>query len=91
MLEAVKHYLRVDGSEQDSLLSSFVSAAKTYLTGAGVAEVAEGADGYDLYLLAVCVHVSMSFYGDEKGGLERALVSIILQTKKYGGGEVEST
>lgn len=192
MLNAVKDYLKIDGSGQDSLLSSFISAAKTYLNNAGVREddiqdkyavaevgpiritcermgsviysvtvtVAEEAsadpsaefengviavtlgtneerepddekntaalvaaeiakiDGfiveiigeetevivptvkpvkftggteYDLYKLAVCIYVSMNFYGDEKGGLERALVSIILQTKNYGGGEVEPT
>ena len=192
MLNAVKDYLRIDGSGQDSLLSSFISAAKTYLNNAGVSEddiqdkyataevgpikitcvtagsviysvivtVAEEAsadpsaefengvvtvtlgtnedgepdyekntaalvaaeiakiDGfvveiigeetevivptakpvkftggteYDLYKLAVCIYVSMNFYGDEKGGLERALVSIILQTKNYGGGEIEPT
>lgn len=193
MLNTVKDYLRIDGSGNDPLLSTFISAAKTYLANAGInesniqdknataevgpikitcdspgsviysvivtnateesadlsaefnnnliaitlgtneeglpddakntaslvaaeiakldgfsVEVAEeeeseiitptvkpvkftGGTEYDLYKLAVCLHVSMNFYGDEKGGLERALVSIILQSKKYGGGDIEPT
>lgn len=84
MLEAVKAFLRVDGSEYDSLLSSLITAAQTYLANAGVAEIAEEQTGYDLYKLAVCLHVAKTYDGDEKGGLEKALVSIILQTKTYG-------
>ena len=193
MLNTVKDYLRIDGSGNDPLLSTLISAAKTYLANAGInesniqdknataevgpikitcdspgsviysvivtngaeesadlsaefnnnlitvtlgtneeglpddakntaslvaaeiakldgfsVEVAEeeeseiitptvkpvkftGGTEYDLYKLAVCLHVSMNFYGDEKGGLERALVSIILQSKKYGGGDIEPT
>ena len=85
MLDAVKQYLRIDRSEQDSLLSSFIAAAKAYLANAGVEENEED----DLYKLAVCIFVSIHFDGDDKGGLERALTSIILQIKKYGGGSSE--
>ena len=85
MLDAVKHYLRIDGSEQDSLLSSLIAAAKAYLANAGVEENEED----DLYKLAVCIFASIHFDGDDKGGLERALTSIILQIKKYGGGSSE--
>jgi len=85
MLDAVKQYLRIDGSEQDSLLSSLIAAAKAYLANAGVEENEED----DLYKLAVCIFASIHFDGDDKGGLERALTSIILQIKKYGGGSSE--
>ena len=85
MLDTVKQYLRIDGSEQDSLLSSFITAAKAYLANAGVEENEED----DLYKLAVCIFASIHFDGDDKGGLERALTSIILQIKKYGGGSSE--
>jgi len=35
-LEQVKSYLRVDGEDEDVLISAFLTAAEEYLAGAGV-------------------------------------------------------
>lgn len=96
LLDKVKSYVRLSGSEDDMLLASLISAAKQYLLNAGVQEPPEtggGSEGPgDLYDLAVSLYVSLIFDGaDEK--LDRAMTAIILQIKNYGnyGGGGETT
>lgn len=55
-LDEVKDYLRVDGDDEDSLLSILLLAAKEFLAQAGVEESSKA-----LYKLAVFLHVSMHY------------------------------
>ncbi|NMA24755.1 MAG: phage gp6-like head-tail connector protein [Clostridiales bacterium] len=89
LLNSIKRYLSVDGSEDDMLLASLISAAKQYLLNAGVREPDEEADDgkLSLYELAVSLYVSLVYDGDDKGKIDRAMTAIILQIKDYGGGE----
>ena len=90
LLNSIKRYLRVDGSEDDMLLASLISAAKQYLLNAGVSEPEAGEVGdgkLSLYELAVSLYVSMIYDGDDKSKLDRAMTAIILQLKDYSGGD----
>ncbi|MGV2788104.1 phage gp6-like head-tail connector protein, partial [Clostridium perfringens] len=51
-LEFLKSYLRIDGSEDDNVLTLLLGAAKEYLRNAGVAEPESGPDDGKLYDLA---------------------------------------
>ncbi len=48
-LEELKVFLRIDGNEEDNILSSFLTSAKQYLLNAGVKEDEENS----LYRLAI--------------------------------------
>ena len=82
MLQEVKNFLRIDGVEEDTFLSSLISAAKIYIknaTGVVVDEL------NDLHKLAVNLLVANSYENrlpigkDEK--LAFSLESVILQIK----------
>jgi uncharacterized phage protein (predicted DNA packaging) len=81
-LDELKNYLRIDGSEDDALLTLLVGGAKEYLANAGVPE----SDG-DLYKLAVMLYVALHYENrDPSVKIEKfnfALESIILQLKNY--------
>lgn len=87
MLEQIKRYLRITGSEEDILLTSLILAAKQYLANAGVPAPDQGTpEGVaELYTLAVTLYVSMMYEGVENKALEAAMTSIILQIRNYGG------
>ena len=90
LLDKVKLHLRIDGSGDDVLLASLVSAAKQYLLNAGVREPnveEEGNGKLSLYELAVSLYLGMIYDGDEKSKLDRAMTAIILQLKDYSGGD----
>ena len=55
-LDEVKEYLRIDGDEEDSLISFFISAAKTHLENAGVTDKES-----ELYKLAVLIYVTDAY------------------------------
>lgn len=48
-IEEIKSFLRIDGEEEDIILSSFFKSAKQYLSNAGIVENEEN----ELYKLAV--------------------------------------
>ena len=87
MLEHIKRYLRITGSEEDALLASLSLAAQQYLANAGVPAPDQGTpEGVaELYTLAVTLYVSMMYEGVENKALEAAMTSIILQIRNYGG------
>lgn len=71
-LDDVKTYCRIDGTEEDALVLSFIDAAKGYLDGAGVPEP-EADD--PRYLLCVKAMV-LEFY-DHRGMAESVTPSAI--------------
>ena len=71
-LDDVKTYCRIDGTEEDALILSFICAAKGYLDGAGVPEP-EADD--PRYLLCVKAMV-LEFY-DHRGMTESVTPSAI--------------
>lgn len=71
-LDDVKTYCRIDGTEEDALILSFIDAAKGYLDGAGVPEP-EADD--PRYLLCVKAMV-LEFY-DHRGMTESVTPSAI--------------
>lgn len=71
-LDDVKTYCRIDGTEEDALILSFIDAAKGYLDGAGVPEP-EADD--PRYLLCVKAMV-LEFY-DHRGMTESMTPSAI--------------
>lgn len=82
-LDELKSALRIDGSEDDNVLISLLSAAKSYLKGAGVPEsLITGEDIY-LYNQALILYIGMDYeYDDRKiPKLERAFQRILLQLK----------
>jgi uncharacterized phage protein (predicted DNA packaging) len=83
-LDELKTYLRIDGSEDDSILAFLMDAAKEYLTNAGVPEPPADAPS-KLYNLAVMLYVALHYENrDPAQKIERfsyALESIILQLK----------
>lgn len=97
MLEKVKTYLRIDGGEDDEILSLLIDAAKSYLDDAGVIEKDlphEDADEDEKtkieryiakYELAVMLLVAMNYENRNPGikidKLNFGLESIILQLK----------
>ena len=82
-LETLKKYLRVDGSEDDEILTLLIDASKEYLTGSGVRE-----SNTALYKLAVMMHVALNYENRNPAikieSINFALQSIILQIKDWG-------
>jgi uncharacterized phage protein (predicted DNA packaging) len=85
-LDELKNYLRIDGSEDDALLTLLVDSAKEYLQNAGVPE-SDSAQ----YKLAVMLYVALHYENrDPSAKMDKmnfAFESIILQLKDYGGTE----
>ena len=55
-LAAVKRYMRVDGDEDDVVISALYEAAVLYLRDAGIKEPAEGSALYDLATWGLTLH-----------------------------------
>jgi hypothetical protein len=87
----LKDWLRVDGSEDDKVLTLLLGAAKTYLEGAGVPEAKITEGTLDLYKQALLIYMEIDYeYDDRKiPKLERAFQRILLQLK--AGIVVETT
>ncbi|MGR6115716.1 head-tail connector protein [Aeribacillus composti] len=83
-LEELKKYLRIDGSEDDDILTLLVNAAKEALKKAGVPE-----SDSDLYKLAVMLYVALYYENRDPSTkmdkLNFAFESIVLKLKDYGG------
>ncbi|CAI6023410.1 hypothetical protein PAECIP112173_00342 [Paenibacillus sp. JJ-100] len=81
-LETLKKYLRIDGSEDDDILTLLIEASKEFLTGAGVPE-----SNTALYRLAVMMHVALNYENRNPAikieSINFALQSIILQIKDW--------
>lgn len=81
-LEELKTYLRIDGSEDDSILTLLLAAAGEYLKNAGVPDSNVTSASYKL---AIMLYVALHYENrDPSVKLERfsfALESIILQLK----------
>lgn len=87
-LDEVKKYLRIDGDEDDGILSLLISGAEEYLQDAGVPETAKESARYNL---AVMLYVAMYYENRDPGEpVEKfnfALESLILQLRAGGGNE----
>jgi uncharacterized phage protein (predicted DNA packaging) len=81
-LGELKNYLRIDGSEDDGILTLLMSAAKEYLADAGVPETDKAN-----YKLAVMLYVALHYENRDPSikieKLNYSLQSIILQLKDY--------
>ena len=55
-LDACKQYMRVDGSDDDTLILSLMDAAKEYLSGAGIPEPEEQSSLYTMALQSLTLH-----------------------------------
>ena len=84
LFEFTKDMLGFYGAENNVVLSSLILAAEQYLNNAGVVAPA-APEKQALYQVAVATHAKIIHDGDPKGDLGRALTSIILQMKDYGG------
>ena len=87
-LEACKNYMRVDGNDDDTLISSLMDAAKAYLRNAGIEEP----DSEDSSLYTTAVHsLTLHYYdhrdavGEEKS-FPTGLRPVINQLKHIGDG-----
>ncbi|MFD0768867.1 head-tail connector protein [Bacillus sp. CGMCC 1.60114] len=79
MLEQVKGFLRIDGSEDDINLTLLIDSAKESLKGAGVQERDSA-----LYRLSVLIYVALQYDPDSYAKLENTLQTNILQMKYKG-------
>lgn len=71
-LEAAKGYMRIDGDEDDLVVTQCVLAARAYLAGAGVSLPAPDTQRRVLYDLT-CHAVALSLYDHRDGMTEEAL------------------
>lgn len=81
----LKNYLRIDGSEDDDLLTSFVSAAEGHLQNAGVQEPEDG-PSREQYHLAIMLYVKREYdplTDIELERIQKAIEGIILQLKDW--------
>ncbi len=88
MLEEVKGYLRVDGSDDDSQIQALIDAADIYLTNAGATKDYENA----LYALAVEILVTQWYdnrapVGEITQEMSFSLRHILTQLKYCYGGD----
>lgn len=83
-MDLLKEYLRIDGSEDDGILTLLVGAAKKDLTGSGVPEPIAGFED-ERYNLAVMLYVSLHYENRDPSikieKLNTAYQSIILKLK----------
>ncbi|MDY7222083.1 head-tail connector protein [Halalkalibacterium halodurans] len=102
-LQVLKGFLRIDGSEDDHLLASLVSAAKSAMRKAGVEEPKvepeapeeekkKQAETLEQYNLAIMLYVKREYdplTGLELERIKNAIEGIILQLRDYSqrGGE----
>lgn len=82
LIDDIKTYLRIDGSEDDAILTLLISAAEEYLKDAGVPETAKVSAKYNL---AVMLLVALNYENRNAGAsidkLSFSLESVILQLK----------
>lgn len=83
-LQKVKNYLRIDYDEDDLLITGFISAAKEYLSNAGVPERTDS----EMYNIVVLMLVAL-FYenreGDKDIKIPTVIMNFIIQLSCRGG------
>jgi uncharacterized phage protein (predicted DNA packaging) len=76
----LKTYLRVDGSEDDTILALHLDAAKDYLAKSGVVD-----SDSPLYKQAILIHVLLNYQNYDSSlnvnALNKSLTSIVLQLR----------
>ncbi len=84
-LKLIKNYLRIDGSEDDTILTLLVGAAKKDLRDSGVPEpLGEPDERYDLaIMLYVALHYENRDPSIKIDKLNTAYQSLILKQKSY--------
>ena len=84
-LAACKHFMRVDGTDDDELITALMAAAKAYLDKGGVPEPAEEDPEYTLAVQSLTLHWydHRDAVGDEKA-IPAGLQLIINQMKHTG-------
>ena len=84
-LAACKQYMRVDGDDDDELISSMMSSAKEYLDGAGIPEPETATPLYTLAVHSLTLHYydHRDAVGEEKS-FPTGLRPIINQLKHLG-------
>ena len=60
-LDACKLYMRIDGTEEDTLIESLLCAAQEYLSGAGIHRTGDNVQRYDLAINSLAL-----FYYDHR-------------------------
>lgn len=79
-LDEIKKHLRIDGSEDDDVLTLHLDAAIDFLVRAGVVETES-----PLYKQAILIHVLLNYQNYESSlnvdALNKSLTSIILQLR----------
>jgi uncharacterized phage protein (predicted DNA packaging) len=88
MLDEVKAYLRIDGTEDDILLGSLIAAAESYIKNATGIDVDESNDLHKLAVSLLVVH----WYENRQtvGNLNKIAFSLdsILMQIEYGSGSI---
>ena len=84
-LTACKQFMRVDGTDDDELITSLMTAAKKYLDGAGIPEPAEASPLYTLAVHSLTLHYydHRDSVGDE-ASFPTGLRPVINQLKHSG-------
>lgn len=79
----LKDWLRIDGADDDKVLTLLLSAAKSYLEDAGVPESAITESKLDKYKQALLIYIEMDYEYDERKipRLENALNRLLLQLR----------
>ncbi|MGC3792040.1 head-tail connector protein [Priestia aryabhattai] len=78
-LEELKTYLRIDGSEDDIILTSFIAAADEYLLNAGVVLSQKNASRYKIATLVLVT--KMYENRDASAVSDKSVQSLILQMR----------
>ena len=88
MIEEVKQYLRLDGSEEDTFLASLIDAAKLYIKNATDVEVDESIEFHKLAIKLLIAH----WYENREviGKADKLAFGLdsILQQIQFSGGTV---
>ncbi|MFB4471773.1 head-tail connector protein [Oceanobacillus caeni] len=83
-LEEVKKFIRVDGTFEDDVIHSLISAAITELRLSGVSERTTAHEDYPLYELAVKAIVSQNYEGRGVIDDNKSIInSLVLKLKDY--------
>lgn len=88
-LDEVKKYLRIDGDEDNDILTLLISGAEEYLRDAGVPNTLRDSSRYKL---AVMLYVALYYENRDPSEADSkfnfALESLILQLRAAGGANV---
>ncbi|WP_412095271.1 head-tail connector protein [Bacillus haynesii] len=80
-LEEMKEYLRVDGDEENALISSLIDAAEKYMKNSGAKDTDNELYNLAIKMLVTGWYEDRGSMSDGKNKLAYSLQSIILQLK----------